>query len=393
MDSPSFCTLFSCAVMTSDSSTNDCDNCSNLHPFESNESTTPSLPDAPPESSNCWFLSVSCIDDIAKSLIPHHERSAFNRYERPTHVMSLFDASLDEEDEEEASYKERVLGSANVENRDDCDTNIDPECANSYCPSIKHTFSFDDWNIDDELVVNTSISPAVFRFDEGNERLPSKMSTESTIIKGYFQVESQKYTESSDTHSDDLLTGRSNNSFLGEHGSSIRPLLSASDSYVFQPICDEGDLCSERNSDYPTISITSLDPLSLSIETNSIDFHDVLECPGIPRASRNDHDQKMINNEPRQPHEEADVVGKASPSESIIIELTNMEHHSPAPIPDIIFVPKRFDEERTGVRRALLTSWKKVLRLRRKDASRSSTSKYVLYRPSKPFSGMNLAEF
>jgi len=47
----------------------------------------------------CWFLSVSCLDDIAERFTTTPNRSAFDPYQRPVHVMSLFDASLERDDQ------------------------------------------------------------------------------------------------------------------------------------------------------------------------------------------------------------------------------------------------------------------------------------------------------
>jgi hypothetical protein len=323
--------------MTANSSTSDQYNVSNTqHPGDTSFAGGTNNH----EQHSCWFLSVSCIDDIVQSFTITPDRSAFHPYQRPVHIMSQFDAGLGENyGDVDGAYQndksqQDLGGIEGDDERDDAESLTGAY----YWPSIERTCSFDDWNMDDETpVVPPPIPPSVFRFEESDRRdfrrnsgFISKTSTGEAL-----QVQPSESF-------DDLLSGRCNYAFI-EQASSMRPALPSSDSYVFQPILDE-------TSAAPTMSIISTDTLSLNLDTDEFANGQMSpECRAIPRLASYD-----------DPGQEPAIV-------QIKIECPSKDSSSiqvPHSIPEIVLVPREAPKRE---RKTLLKSWKMVLRGGRKD--------------------------
>ena len=301
------------------------------------------------EEPSCWFLSISCLDDIAQSFTVTPDRSAFDPYQRPVHVMSLFDASLEEDNDDDEDYEEDTCQDHRV------GEDIESSTGAGW-PLIERTFSFDDWNMDDEIqVVSPSVFPVVFRFEERSmQQVPLRISKNIVTTSA---TDDELPTVSFDGL---FLSGRSNNRFL-EQDCSMRPILPSSDSYFFNPIRGGQSSCnSEGTSAVLTMSI-------ISVETElTTDYAMSYKCRGIPRLASfddNDHSQNQLFVQV-----DTDIPFSIKNESPRTQKFTSTN----APIPEFVVVRKQSPK---SVHNTLLKSWKKVLRIGRKKRDWSPPSK------------------
>ena len=299
-----------------------------------------------PEEPSCWFISIACLDDIAERFTVTPDRSAFDPYQRPVHVMSLFDASLEEDDDADEDYEN--CDDRGIKINDDTD-----DIESSTWSPIERTYSFDDWNMDAEIpVVPPSTFPVAFRFETSSTQQHARRSSEgiATISRTAAAVPF-----------DDLLSGRSNNRFI-EQSCSMRPIVPSSDTYFFNPI--RGDQCSFNSDGTSAVLTMSI----ISVETEfTRDYVMSPECRGIPRLASYDENYHS----PDQAFAQIDTDLPFSMKKESLRSPHKVTSTS-APIPEFVFVRK---EAPKCVRPTLLKSWKKVFRIGRKKNDWSAPSK------------------
>ncbi len=289
-----------------------------------------------------WFLSVLCLDSPLTIFAPTPGRSAFSFYQRPVesslrqHQTSRFDDDDDDSEEDE-------------DQRDDVELNCDE------FPSIERTLSFDDWNDGDDYPTPSPRSPHVFRFDDWsrhdnvddddvNNSLYTSPSDNSDSNDRYKQPEIESLY-----NPESLPSGKSS-FYANHHGSSTLAILPPSDSYIFQPIPEgSSSRLSASITAAPTMSIHTLDPISISEEDHQV----IPKCRGIPRLGSDDEND-MYHPATRTIH--IDEISQCLSSPTNCYE---------PPIPPFIFVPR----EQKGWKRTISRSWNRVVAIGRNDTS------------------------